>query len=421
MKNIHKGHILGFAAFFIIPLAIFMPKSLAPLFVVTSLLILGFHVSKQRVFPKLPPKQLVLFLVASIWALTSSIWSIAPDETLSLILPLSATFFAGLVISSVASNFSATETETFSKFLVVGFFIGIIILTIEIITPLLLTQYLHSVILGKGFDTTIRARGFGAENFYKNGVTIAALLFWPCLAILWNRFGRFAALALTLVLTFIFFISGSLSAFVALVTGVVAALGFLVFKGKAINIYIIAVVLATFAAPLIPQALPDTRELSKIAPRFPDSVFPRIVIWKYAASIIAEDPISGKGLDTARVVSRNTKVIKFFGQNGGGRVTPGIPLHPHNTILQIWVELGLVGAIIFGLIMITILRQVGRLKCDVSISTSVIGMFFTTFFVANVSYGIWQSWWQSAIWLNVAFIVLLAKANNSQGDRIVSS
>jgi O-antigen ligase len=310
-----------------------------------------------------------------------------------------------------------SETQTFSTCLILGYFVGVVILIIEIVTPLFLTQFLHSLVLGKSFEINLHARNYSPDNFYKSGATVVVLLFWPCLAILWKRFGIFAALALTLFSTFLFYFSGSLSAWVALIVGIIAALGFLVFRRKAINCYIIIICLATLGAPLLPSFIPDATKLSKIAPNLPDSIFPRIVIWKYAASVIADDPILGKGLDTARVISRNSKKIYFFGQKGGARTTPGIPLHPHNAILQIWLELGLIGTLIFAAIMVTILQKVKRLNCDLPACTAVVGMFFTALFVANVSYGIWQSWWQSAIWLNAAFIIPLTIAHKSNGSK----
>ena len=43
------------------------------------------------------------------------------------------------------------------------------------------------------------------------------------------------------------------------------------------------------------------------------------------------------------------------------------------------------------------------------------GMLFTVIVIANVSYGIWQSWWQGIIWLATTYLVgsLAAEA----GDR----
>ena len=79
-----------------------------------------------------------------------------------------------------------------------------------------------------------------------------------------------------------------------------------------------------------------------------------------------------------------------------------IPLHAHNSILQIWLELGIIGLFIFLLLIGVILNNIFIFKkYSRNISTVAIASFFLVFFTTQSSYGLWQSWWLSIIFINI--------------------
>jgi O-antigen ligase len=82
-----------------------------------------------------------------------------------------------------------------------------------------------------------------------------------------------------------------------------------------------------------------------------------------------------------------------------------IPLHPHNAVLQVWLELGAVGALIGLGLLLSILRAIGRMKDSPVTRAAAFGMFTTGLTLASISFGIWQSWWMSSILLSAAFLI----------------
>ena len=69
--------------------------------------------------------------------------------------------------------------------------------------------------------------------------------------------------------------------------------------------------------------------------------------------------------------------------------------HPHNAPLQIWVELGAVGAALALAVLLLLLREVARQPLPAaSASLSLIGGVAA---VALVGHGAWQGWWAAAI------------------------
>ncbi len=397
INQLHRGHIIGLGTFLYLPLALFMPKSVAPLFIFVVVFSLAIHLVKFREFPVISWQFGLVFGLAIVWSGASVFWSIIPSESISLFWPLSATFAGGLVLVSIASSLNNQEFLYLERCIFWGFSIGIVLLIIEVFTTAAISRFLQDLVLNRKVE--IYYRSF---NSYKTGATVAALAIWPFLALVWKKWGMIWASIILITALALFFISQSNSAFLASAIGLATCSLFFIFGRNLLKAFAIILWVVIISAPYLADMLPDTRTLSRVAPNLPDSVFPRILIWKSAANIIFEAPIIGKGLDSARAISRNTDSIWFYGNKGDRRLSARIPLHPHNSILQIWIELGAIGAIALGFIFMLTFRAIARAEPRRIWSTTSIGTLFTMLMISCTSYGIWQSWWQGVIWLTVA-------------------
>jgi O-antigen ligase len=100
----------------------------------------------------------------------------------------------------------------------------------------------------------------------------------------------------------------------------------------------------------------------------------RMGYWRHAADWIADHPLRGWGLDASRMFS------------------PGIKLHPHDAALQIWLELGLIGATGAAVFYAAMLAALSRPRRDpaaaVAAATAAAYLTFSAF-----SFGVWQEWW----------------------------
>ena len=134
------------------------------------------------------------------------------------------------------------------------------------------------------------------------------------------------------------------------------------------------------------------------------------MIWKNTAGHIEQKPVLGGGFDTARgLYSVKDRVQYAFPKEISGQAYQvqyePIPLHPHNAVLQVWLELGAVGAL-FGLgLLLSILRAIGRMMDNRLYRAAALGMFTAGLALASISFGIWQSWWLSSILLSAAFLI----------------
>jgi len=123
----------------------------------------------------------------------------------------------------------------------------------------------------------------------------------------------------------------------------------------------------------------------------PFSTMHRLRIWDFAVDRILEHPFWGWGMDASRVLPE-----------GFRQAMPNaelMPLHPHNFILQIWLELGLVGVAVVVMGLGFVALQLAR-PADARLRAGGMAGMATALMAAAIGYGIWQSWWVAALALS---------------------
>ncbi|WP_293908208.1 O-antigen ligase family protein [Phenylobacterium sp.] len=119
----------------------------------------------------------------------------------------------------------------------------------------------------------------------------------------------------------------------------------------------------------------------------------RLSYWAYAMDRIAEHPWRGWGLDASRT----------FGTHIG--------LHPHDSALQVWLELGALGAVLAALAWAVLFRGLARDRRSL-VTAAAAGSAAVYLFFGAVSFGIWQEWWL-ALGALVAVIAAMGSAQEA--------
>ena len=78
--------------------------------------------------------------------------------------------------------------------------------------------------------------------------------------------------------------------------------------------------------------------------------------------------------------------------------------HPHNAFLQVWVELGAIGALFLSGLVLWVMKCLSGAPADIRRIGLVTLM--TTSAIALVSHGAWQGWWIAAVTLAAALLTL---------------
>jgi O-antigen ligase len=98
-----------------------------------------------------------------------------------------------------------------------------------------------------------------------------------------------------------------------------------------------------------------------------------------------------------------------------------MPLHPHNGFLQLWLELGVVGVTIASVLLIQLLAAIRRSTLSPIELAPSFAVVASALVVLSLSYGIWQSWWQSTLWLTAGIIASLSLQGNDGGAKSIES
>jgi O-antigen ligase len=122
----------------------------------------------------------------------------------------------------------------------------------------------------------------------------------------------------------------------------------------------------------------------------------RLGIWRFAADRVAEHPWRGWGMDATRT----------FGE--------AIPLHTHDGAIQLWLDLGLPGALLVTALWLGLLRRAAAHEDRGRRAAAVAGMS-AWLAIGAVSFGLWQPWWLALGVLAALGWILAAKADQRSG------
>lgn len=246
----------------------------------------------------------------------------------------------------------------------------------------------------KQYITEGRAFGpFESPNYLAMFLVPMIFLSLPIFREVKNKFGKFLLMLLYCLPLAALYFTTSRGGAVALATSILAFLLFLYFKSKAFrgaierqsNILIFGLIIVATIF-LISSA-------RKIVPnQGGDNI--RKEIYKYSLTMIRENPLMGIGLGSFQ------KKIDQISANNGSFQEFGIryALHPHNLYMAMWLNLGLVGLIIFIILLGIIIKNLFKNKNEIFlrsclfaalIAVLVHGLFDTTYFKNDLSAIFW--------------------------------
>ncbi|MBL8706008.1 MAG: O-antigen ligase family protein, partial [Rhodospirillales bacterium] len=254
------------------------------------------------------------------------------------------------------------------------------------------------------------------RGFYSRGATVLVLFAWLAVIGLVRLEKRWIAAALYLgvgLLVALKFRSGAAATVWALGAGAFALQ--LLTLARARSAIAAAAAAACLATPLLVKSFPAPDAQHAAARSLPSSWSHRIVIWQFAAAKIAERPVLGWGLDASRKIPGGRETIPWQmdpdPNDAGDRmsVVQRLPLHPHSVSLQLWLELGATGAALLAALAFLLVRSGGVDRAERWPHAGCVALACSGLAIANVSYGAWQTWWLSTLFMVAAAALLLAR------------
>lgn len=374
-----------------VPLSVVAYRGLAPF--VFLLGILGLVAQLRRREPALyRAGPLLPFALVLAWAALSTVWSVEPEVSLERWTKLAGYFLLGAVLLGAAGRCVAANAARAwaTRAALAGGAVALAGLAAHALTG-------GALLVGLGLraphpDPRI------ALAFTNAAATVIAVFAAPAALLVYRRYGALATLATLAVTTgVVVAFSESNAAKVGLVSALAMG-GLVLWRGRGTLRWLAAAFVALVLLAPAPRLVdPAPFSLLRNAAGehgliLPGAVLHRTYIYDFVLDRIAERPLLGWGLGTSRVMP-----------GGRGHVPDPdlknhelLPLHPHNGVLEVWVELGAAGALGFAAVVWLTLTAVRRRAADRGTAAALAAAMTAYLTIGQFAYGIWSSWWIAA-------------------------
>ncbi len=361
--------------------------------VVWGVAVLAAVIRMPRARPWVDPAMAIFVL----WSLATSLWEYSPGLAVPQALQLAGLLIGGEWLLQSMSTYGRNEIPWLRGAIMGGLVLGVGLMMIDWVAgcPILIPIQI--------------ARGkFGINGCWMPYLKTAPTMLAVLTPLVW-AWRKPAAICLGLGLLALAKATDSHATVLALVLSA-GIYGLAAVVGRHRMAHMIGAMLVGWLliSPVVVHFLPPSKELAEAAPWLPNSARHRVAIWQFTDQLIAERPILGWGLNNARAVPGGNDKVDIWSKDAKGAIfplpQPRMPLHPHNMALQIWLETGLIGAVIAAWALWRLIRRIDR-------ATGPAGLAATgaAFAVGMVSFGAWQAWWLCSLWLFAAFSLVLPR------------
>ncbi len=187
LRSLHKGHVLGLAAFLALPGCVFSVPFIAPLVILTALLLLLVGPIRERRWPQGPREIAAILGLVVLYGLLSAFWAVEPRQSLVLAGRLAGIFAAGLLLLDGASQLAPEERRWFERAFLAGFILGALLILLESASHASLIDALRKAPWIEAVLGQERPLYFPA--YFSREASLVSLLSWPAAAILQRQRG----------------------------------------------------------------------------------------------------------------------------------------------------------------------------------------------------------------------------------------
>lgn len=341
----------------------------------------------------------LLVAVFMLWVAISICWAESTEEASTSALKAFGTLLAGWLCARLILAAAPAMTPGWRRYLVLGTLVPAVGLCLLIWG----STYLWPDIARSGISVGLPF-GFERLQSWYNQLS-AFLILWGWLGAIVLLPGRrwlaavigAAVLAASLVI-------GYWIGVAAIAAGGLVFLAALRFRRPVAWALAVGLVIGTFAMPVIATHLPSYDEVAATPSTGNASMMHRFMIWQFVSEHIAMKPAFGWGMSGSRDIPGGNERV-YLSLDGVYKRLERLPLHPHDTILQIWLELGAVGATLFAAIGAAIYVALGRFGVSDRTGAMLLGCMTSAHVMMGASFSIWSNWWLSAL-ISVAVVAI---------------
>jgi O-antigen ligase len=332
-----------------------------------------------------------LLALLGVWATASALWSIIPGHSFFEGARFIGECLCGLCLLAATIGIESGARAPLARGLAAGLILALALLMIERFAGAPIAHWWHGAPESQ----------FESLGRYDRGITVLVLLMAPVAVASASAWLRALLLAAILAAAALMLSASALMAgLAALALYVIARLSARFTAGAMIA----GVVAIGIAIPLATPSYDTVLALHAEAPWIKWSGIHRLLIWRFAADHVAERPLLGWGMDASRALpGGKTDFNDILPTLHYPSHAEALPLHPHDAALQWQLELGVPGLVLGLATVAFILYRVGwRVDLSAHERAAALALCGSAIIVALLSFGVWQSWWQSTLWLVAA-------------------
>lgn len=364
---------------------------LISIFLLTVLLYcrFGFKNRVKKDFGQYCNKSSIIALIATYklesafagWCLLSCFAATNMLTSLILYCQVFLVIYLGLVL--IANIQNLTTLAKVERALIWGVYTAIILFFIE---------YNFNGIISTSFRAIFQSytRQYFTLYMLDRGCALLAITAWLVIGIFTTQKKYIIAILLYSLVLYLLSLSDSFASFVAFF---ISGLVFLVVRITTIWLLkpiSICLIIASLLMPIVAYNIAPAELSNQYSNILPDSAKHRLFIWHFVADKILEHPILGIGFGASKTAEiKDNEMVNYQHH----RWSP-LPLHPHNNILQILFETGLIGLLLFLSIVYKLLKNINLL----AIKRPTFGLiayacFINYYIIGMISFSVWQVWW----------------------------
>lgn len=328
-----------------------------------------------------------LVALFGVWMLSTAL-SIDPAKSSSTLFRM----IAFLLVAFALYRYLAARPRALSMFLR-----SLLVSMLVVLTYIDLTLYVWPPLIE--FVSAIKGKPLYWYSFFKGHASVVAVAVFCVLWAGYREKGGWRVVAATVALLggLLIYARGeqtSLSAFAGVCGGVTLAAGILALRSLPRRVAQVGAALCVVSAIALlwlgVSALPPIdRQVETTAIPLVD--LHRQYIWSFVIHQIPENPVFGSGINAVNLVAGAEANVPGMGQEF-------VPSHPHNWMVEVAAETGLVGLTMLLVCQLVFVNRAATLISGDRWAALAAIASFGAFWVSGLfNFSIWTSWWQVAL------------------------
>lgn len=348
------------------------------------------------------PRHIILGIAAvAILTLLSSLWSFDPHHIWKMAARATLIMCSGLLLLIAAESFDLRALKPFLWFIPASLFIA---------ASLIVAEHKTGNPLYRAFHPAASAGEYINPSQYNRATSIIVLLLLPALSILREYCNRKVIIVLLIVaLAPMLLMTDSQSGQLALVLAMIVFYLFPYSRPKAWYLLAAILFILALSSPFIAIWVFNhfATTINDLPGMGTSGAYSgaRLEIWDYVSRYMMQHPLYGFGFEA-------TRFVDHFDTKQTFQATDKI-LHPHNFMIQIWMEFGLIGAVLAGGMMaglvIRMQKTLNRDEARIALPSMIACLS-----IASTGYGLWQAWWIGTLFTVAALCILAIRQQRNK-------